>query len=107
MDCRSEEPNRCAVLRRSALVLCSVLLCLNTVVLAAERTELDGAVIRGDQEQPQVLFLLPWQSPPSPDIAVPPPTKDLGNVLEPLERQRFREELYFRSTLEFGELKDD
>ena len=80
---------------------------LSIMAQAAERTEMEGATIRGDQEQPQVLFLLPWQPPPSPDISVPPPRTDLGDVLKPLERQRFREELYFRKNLELGELKED
>ena len=83
------------------------LLALSPLTQAAERAELEGATIRGDQEQPQVLFLLPWQPPPSPDISVPPPRTDLGEVLKPLERQRFREELYFRKNLELGELKED
>tara|TARA_R100000306_G_scaffold62494_1_gene71120 strand:+ start:12880 stop:13188 length:309 start_codon:yes stop_codon:yes gene_type:complete len=96
--------NLCAGAMRFVMAsLCT----LAIVAQAAERTEMEGATIRGDQEQPQVLFLLPWQPPPSPDISVPPPRTDLDDVLKPLERQRFREELYFRKNLELGELKED
>ncbi|GAA3964427.1 hypothetical protein [Allohahella marinimesophila] len=99
--------NSHVLFRTAAHGLMALLCALSLVAQAAERTEMEGATIRGDQEQPQVLFLLPWQPPPSPDISVPPPRTDLGDVLKPLERQRFREELYFRKNLELGELKED
>lgn len=70
--------------------------------MAAERIELQGTV-RGNQEQPGVLFLVPWQNPPSPDIRTERPPKSLKGLDIPIERERFRQQLYFREHLELGE----
>ncbi|RMF20162.1 MAG: hypothetical protein D6758_00070 [Gammaproteobacteria bacterium] len=69
---------------------------------AAERIELQGTV-RGNQEQPGVLFLIPWQNPPSPDIRTERPAPSLKGLDAPIERERFRQQLYFRDHLELGE----
>ncbi|OZG73511.1 hypothetical protein BTA51_10875 [Hahella sp. CCB-MM4] len=72
---------------------------------AVERIELEGTSVRGDQEQPQVLYLIPWQTPKSPEIQVPAPKQELDGILEPVERQSFRERLYYRQYLKIGDLE--
>ncbi len=69
---------------------------------AAERIELKG-VVRGNQEQPGVLFLVPWQNPPSPEIGTEAPPTHLDAWLRPVSRERFRRQIYFRNHLELGE----
>ncbi|WP_020405168.1 hypothetical protein [Hahella ganghwensis] len=71
---------------------------------AVERIELEGTSVRGDQEQPQVLYLIPWQTPDSPEIQVPAPNQELDGILAPVERQSFRERLYYRQHLKIGDL---
>lgn len=71
---------------------------------AAERIDLEGTSIRGDQEQPQVLYLIPWQTPSNTDVEVPAPKQELKGLLEPVERQAFREQLFYRENLTIGDL---
>ncbi len=88
--------------------LAILLLALYSIGTAAvERIELEGTSVRGDQEQPQVLYLIPWQTPKSPDILVPLPRQELEGILEPVDRQSFRERLYYRQNLRIGDLGED
>lgn len=42
--------------------LCGVLLGISGLLSAEEVIELDGIFVRGNQEQPKVLFIMPWQT---------------------------------------------
>ena len=39
-----------------------ILLILSSIVRSEDVIELDGIFIRGNQEQPKVLFIMPWQT---------------------------------------------
>lgn len=41
-----------------------------------------GMVIRGDQEAPLVLYIIPWQDPKLPEIPLPPLTPLLPKVFD-------------------------
>ncbi|ABC29419.1 hypothetical protein EUZ85_20985 [Hahella sp. KA22] len=84
-----------------ALCLCGL---YSNAGFAAELIELEGTALRGEQEQPKVLYLVPWGTPDSPAIEVPEPEKELDGALRPLDRQAFRQSLYYRKNLKIGDL---
>ena len=67
---------------------------------------LDGAVIQGNQEQPKVLYIVPWQAPTSPELSVPKPEEKVEGTFQPIERDFYRQSLYFRRHLKIGVLPD-
>lgn len=65
---------------------------------------IEGTRIRGDQEVPTVLYLVPWQPPAVQSLARPDEQLMLQRPIEPLERQEFRRLVsyhqYFRASTE-------
>lgn len=62
----------------------------------AERLELDATAIRGSDELPQVLHILPWQSAEAAALRGRPLRSLVDEVLAPLDREVHRRELdYF------------
>lgn len=51
---------------------------------------IEGTRIRGDQEVPTVLYLVPWQPPAVQSLAKPDEQLMLARPIEPLERTEFR-----------------
>lgn len=51
---------------------------------------LDGARIRGGQEAPLVLYLMPWQSPEARSLDRPDEELMLARPIKPLQRSEFR-----------------
>lgn len=86
------------------------ILCLLLVMVAFPCVAQDGVVtiegtrIRGDQEVPTVLYLVPWQPPAVQSLARPDEQLMLQRPIEPLERQEFRRLVsyhqYFRASTE-------
>jgi len=64
-----------------------------TPVIAAAQNEvitLDGARIRGGQEAPLVLYLVPWQPPEARSLDRPDEELMLARPVRPLERAEFQ-----------------
>lgn len=49
--------------------------------------------VTGNQEQPQVFYVVPWQSPESPQLPYDPLSSQLEQVFGHLEREELRREL--------------
>lgn len=63
---------------------------------APERLELDAAAIRGNQELPRVLYILPWKDPGMAELAGRPVNSLVDEVLAPVDREVFnRQTRYF------------
>lgn len=75
--------------RNRALLL---LLAIATFPCAAQDgvVTIEGTRIRGDQEVPTVLYLVPWQPPAVQSLAKPDEQLMLARPIEPLERTEFR-----------------
>jgi hypothetical protein len=81
-----------------ALVLCAAL--LPAVAGAAEQGEASvtlHSTITGNQEQPKVLHIVPWQPPGGVDQLQQPVQSLLGDVFAPTDRAEFRRELKYRA----------
>jgi len=99
---------------RSAWAWCIALFCVLTLVIVApaearegiNRQTGEGSIIKGSQEQPKVLYIVPWQLPKNPSLDVPMPEAKGEGVMEPVERDFYRQSLYFRRHLKIGVLPD-
>jgi hypothetical protein len=59
-----------------------------------------GTQVTGNQEQPKVLYIVPWQAPDGPDVLYRDISSRIDNLLEPLDRDSFRRELDLRQQFE-------
>ncbi|WP_004581300.1 hypothetical protein [Marinobacter nanhaiticus] len=67
--------------------------CSWTATASAQENEIitiDGAMIRGDQEMPTVMYLVPWQPPAIEALEQPTERLMLERTFVPLERAQFR-----------------
>lgn len=63
---------------------------------SAEATVTLHSTITGNQEQPKVLYIVPWQPPGSADRLMQPAKPVLDDVFAPVDRAEFNRELKFR-----------
>lgn len=82
-----------------------LLLSFNSFNIAAVETnnvkaELEGMSVIGSNDQPQVLYIVPWQPPSYQKRAQHPPNIVLSGILKPLEPSFHKEEFHFRKKLE-------
>lgn len=71
------------------------------MVAAADSHVLEmGTQVTGNQEQPKVLYIVPWQAPDGPDVLYRDISSRIDNLLEPLDRDSFRRELDLRQQFE-------
>ena len=83
-------------MRRNLLfcgLLGSALLC--TTPYAEDRIKLDETTVIGNQEQPRVTYILPWQLSSMPNLADPPLTQLIDEALAPVDREVFRRQLHY------------
>lgn len=62
---------------------------------APDRMELDPAVIRGNQELPKVLYIVPWKDPGLADPAGRPLNSLVDEALAPVDRDVFRRQMRY------------
>ena len=70
-----------------------ILLALTSVVQAQDAADvvtIEGARIRGDQEMPTVMYLVPWQPPEVGELRGPEERPMVDQGLSPLERYEFQ-----------------
>lgn len=69
-----------------------ILATLTTAAVQAEEPVLtiEGALIRGDQESPTVLYLVPWQPPVAQSLPRPEASFMVERATAPLERPQFQ-----------------
>ena len=62
---------------------------------AADRLELDATSIRGNQELPKVLYIVPWQDPELGDLVGKPVNSLVDEILAPVDREVFRRQIRY------------
>ncbi len=67
-------------------------------VHAADRLDLEGATITGNQELPKALHIVPWKSAQAGELATRPMNSLVDEILAPIDRDVFLRELeYFEA----------
>lgn len=62
--------------------------------------EVEGMSVMGSNEQPQVLYIVPWQPPSYQKRTQHPPNNELTDILKPIEPSFHKEDYSFRKKLE-------
>jgi len=75
------------------------LLALSPLALSQEATVNMGSTVTGNQEQPRVLYIVPWKAPSGPDNLYQSLNSQLDVVFGHVERVELKRELRYRETL--------
>lgn len=67
---------------------------------------IEGARIRGDQEVPTVMYLVPWQPPEVEALNAPDEQWMVGAEFEPLERYEFQRLVQYHQAFRQGQSDD-
>ena len=68
-----------------------------SLAFASERLDMEGLSIIGNKELPNVLYIVPWQSPDLPEMTEPPLTALINASLEPVSRESvIRNQIYYK-----------
>lgn len=78
--------------RKTGLVLCLTVMgaWFPLVFAEDEILTIEGTKIRGNQELPTILYLVPWQNPEIQSITAPEQNFAVQRELKPLERSEFQ-----------------
>lgn len=60
-----------------------------------DRMDLDPAAIRGNQELPKVLYIVPWKEPGPVELDGRPVNSLIDEVLAPVDREVFRRQMNY------------
>jgi len=71
------------------------LLWLASCVHAADRLDLEGTTITGNQELPKALHIVPWKTAEAGELAAHPMNSLVDEVLAPIDRDVFLRELEY------------
>lgn len=88
----------------SSLLIGSIFLGLTLPLMAEERLDMEGTRIRGNQELPKVLYIVPWKQSEIPDLSQPPLESLIDEALEPVERDVFQRKVRYYDTLTAQEI---
>ncbi len=70
-------------------------ICVTSIAMSASDIELEGMAIKGNQELPKSLTIVPWKASGIGEIAGLPSGSLLNESLQPVEREVFQRELRY------------
>lgn len=68
-------------------------------VLAADRMDMKGTKIHGNQELPKMLYIVPWQDAKAPNLSQPPLKSLIDEALTPVDREVFQRKIRYYDAL--------
>jgi hypothetical protein len=72
---------------------------LSTSGYAADRMNMKGTKIRGNQELPKVLYIVPWKQAKVPNLNQPPLKSLINEALTPVDREVFQRKIRYYDSL--------
>ena len=94
------------MLMRSAMLITTLIAMLLSSFYSQAEEEIltiEGARIRGNQELPTILYLIPWQTPELQSLDVPQHSFAIQRPLEPLERAQFQRMMSYHQYFKAGQ----
>jgi len=76
-------------------------------VSAEERLDMEGTRIRGNQELPKVLYIVPWKRSDIPDLSQPPLESLIDEALAPVDRDVFQRKVRYYDSLSVQEVGEN
>jgi hypothetical protein len=65
-----------------------------------DRLELERTTIKGSQELPRVMYVVPWKRADLGDLTGKPPNSLLDEILGPVDRDEFRREVAYHAAID-------
>lgn len=65
-----------------------------------------GSRVTGNQEQPRVLYILPWQAPDGPESLYQDVAHNINDLYAPVKRESFQRELELREKFDAAQQRD-
>jgi len=84
-------------MKKYVLPLCLALLSFS--LHAEEKIDMKGTRIRGNQELPKVLYIVPWQEAEVPNLDQPPLQSLIDEALAPVDREVFQRKVRYYDAL--------
>ncbi len=88
----------------NTLIMLSAAFALSATVSAAEKLDMEGTRIRGNQELPKVLYIVPWKQSEIPDLSQPPLESLIDEALTPVDRDVFQRKIRYYDALSTQEV---
>ena len=82
------------------------LLCFAWPTYAEERLDMEGTRIRGNQELPKVLYIVPWKQSEVPDLSQPPLESLIDEALAPVERDVIQRKVRYYDAIGTQEIRN-
>ncbi|MFD2228721.1 hypothetical protein [Alkalimarinus sediminis] len=92
--------NRCVSVSSTLLIVVTMFSVSAYADKNKQVSEFEGISVTGSNEQPQVLYIIPWQPPAYQKRAQHPPNKALTGVIKPIEPAFHNEDYHFRKKLQ-------
>ncbi len=92
---------------KSTIKVCFSLFMVYSISLplhAAEKLDMEGTRIRGNQELPKVLYIVPWKQSEIPDLSQPPLESLIDEALTPVDREVFQRKIRYYDSLSTQEV---
>jgi hypothetical protein len=87
---------KCGSKRLRLAALCCTFVAMSAAAQKQEANVVLHSTITGNQEQPKVLYIVPWQQPGGADHMAQPMQPLISDVFAPVDRQEFQRELKYR-----------
>ena len=87
-------------LSRWVLAGLGVMLFSPSATFAQEARVVLRSTVVGNQEQPKVLYIVPWQSADSPQLNYQPLQNLVEDIFTPIDREQFLRQQSYRETLQ-------
>lgn len=87
--------------------LCITLLLSALPVCAEERLDMEGTRIRGNQELPKVLYIVPWKQADIPDLSQPPLESLIDEALMSVDREVFQRQIRYYDAIGTQEVRNN
>lgn len=87
-------------MKRQTIVWLTGLLLMTAMAGAQEARVILRSTVMGNQEQPKVLYIVPWQQAGTPELIYQPLQTLVDGVFEEVDREAFLRELRYREKLD-------
>lgn len=81
------------------MILYVPIIVTSSTLMAQERLDMEGTSIIGNKELPNVLYIVPWKSAKTIALETPPFDSVLGDLLKPIERSTFKQQVKYYNEL--------
>ncbi len=86
------------------MILLIAVFSISPALQAVEKLDMDGTRIRGNQELPKVLYIVPWKQSEIPDLSQPPLESLIDEALTPVDREVFQRKIRYYDALSTQEV---